>query len=117
MPRNDALTAWIDDRPVEASGSRTILEAAESVGISIPTLCHDAAPRCPWRLPNLRVVEIDGQRELPPACHTLLVRGQVIHTKSQRVVTARRTLLELPHPVRHQVWQRSAQFPPASTNW
>ena len=50
---------------------------------------------CPRRLPNLRVVEIDGQRELPPACHTLLRPGQVIHTKSQRVVTARRTLLEL----------------------
>ena len=94
MPRNDALTAWIDDRPVEASGSRTILEAAESLGISIPTLCHDAALGVRGAC-RICVVEIDGQRELPPACHTLLRPGQVIHTRSPRVVTARRTLLEL----------------------
>ena len=94
MPRNDALTAWIDDRPVDANGSRTILEAAESVGISIPTLCHDAALGVRGAC-RICVVEIDGQRELPPACHTLLRAGQVVHTRSQRVVTARRTLLEL----------------------
>ena len=94
MPRNDVLTALIDDRPVEASGSRTILEAAESVGISIPTLCHDAALGVRGAC-RICVVEIDGQRELPPACHTLLRPGQVIHTQSPRVVTARRTLLEL----------------------
>ena len=92
MPTSTA--ALIDGHPVEADGTTTILEAAERLGIAIPTLCHgvDASERGACRI---CVVEVEGQNELSAACHTRLQAGQVIHTRSTPVMITRRTLLEL----------------------
>ena len=89
-----STTALIDGYPVEADGTITILEAAERLGIAIPTLCHGvgASERGACRI---CVVEVEGQHELSAACHTRLQPGQVIHTRSTRVMITRRTLLEL----------------------
>ncbi len=94
------IAAWIDGRRVEVDGGPTILEAAAKEGISIPTLCHDETAGG-HHVPmvggacRLCVVEIEGQQELAAACHTPLRQGQVVATKSPRVLIARRTLLEL----------------------
>ena len=71
-----SVAAWIDGRQVEIGGEMTILEAAEKVGIAIPTLCHGvtAGKRGACRL---CVVEIEGQQELAAACHTPLRHGAV----------------------------------------
>jgi len=89
-----SVTAWIDGRAVETGGGTTILQAAEQLGVSIPTLCHGvtAGQRGACRL---CVVEIEGQRELPAACHTAIRPGLRIATRSPRVMAARRTLIEL----------------------
>lgn len=88
------IAARIDGRQVEIDTEATILEAAEKAGISIPTLCHisGAGNRGACRM---CIVEIEGQRDLVPACHTRLRPGQGIATRSPRVMTTRRTLIEL----------------------
>ena len=57
----------IDGRSVSVPENTTILEAAKSVGVSIPTLCY-------WKGLNeigacrVCVVEVEGKYLLPAAC-------------------------------------------------
>jgi NADPH-dependent glutamate synthase beta subunit-like oxidoreductase/ferredoxin len=84
----------IDNRPVEAPAGTTILAAAAQVGIRIPTLCHlsglEPATSC-----FVCVVQIEGRRELSPACATRVVAGMVVQTQTEDVRRARQTALEL----------------------
>jgi len=72
----------------------TILDAAKSVGIHIPTLCHlkDLAPTGACRI---CVVEVQGQRNLTPSCAFPVYDGMVVETNSARVRRARKTIVEL----------------------
>lgn len=84
----------IDNRPVEAVAGTTILAAAAQVGIRIPTLCHLAGLE-PATSCYVCVVQIEGRRELSPACATRVTAGMVIQTQSEDVRRARQTALEL----------------------
>ena len=84
----------IDDIPVKASPSKTILEVAREHGILIPTLCYhrDLTPTGNCRI---CVVEVKGQRFLQAACVTPVYEGMTIETRNQRVVNSRSKTLEL----------------------
>ena len=84
----------INDIKINAEEGMTILDAAKSVGISIPTLCHlkDLAPTGACRICS---VEVDGQRGLVPSCAFPVYNGMVVHTNSARVRRARKTIVEL----------------------
>jgi NADH dehydrogenase/NADH:ubiquinone oxidoreductase subunit G len=84
----------IDGREVVGQEGMTILEAAQTVGIEIPTLCHstDLAPTGNCRV---CVVEAKGARTLVGACHTPVAEGMVIHTRSPKVLAARKATVEL----------------------
>jgi iron-only hydrogenase group A len=84
----------INDLKINAEEGMTILDAAKSVGISIPTLCHlkDLAPTGACRICS---VEVDGQRGLVPSCAFPVYNGMVVHTNSARVRRARKTIVEL----------------------
>lgn len=95
----DMIKLTIDNRAVEVEKGTTILKAAHSLGIDIPTLCH-------FEMPNLNisnrpggcricVVEVAGRRNLAPACVTECTEGMVVNTSSLRVINARRTVLDL----------------------
>ncbi len=73
---------------------QTILEAAQGLGIFIPTLCHlkDTVPTGACRV---CVVEVEGARSLVPACATPAAPGMAVRTESERVQEARRQILEL----------------------
>ncbi|HOJ07611.1 MAG: 2Fe-2S iron-sulfur cluster binding domain-containing protein [Ignavibacteriota bacterium] len=79
---------------VNAEEGMTILDAAKSVGISIPTLCHlknlDPTGAC-----RICVVEIEGFRGLTPSCAYPVTEGMVVTTDSPRVRKARKTIVEL----------------------
>jgi len=72
----------------------TILEAARSFGVHIPTLCDhpdlDVAGVC-----RMCVVEVEGQRLLQPACTFPVVNQMKVDTHSRRVRMARRHILQL----------------------
>ncbi len=84
----------INEIKINAENGMTILDAAKSVGISIPTLCHlkGLAPTGACRICS---VEVDGQRGLVPSCAFPIYEGMVVHTNSARVRRARKTIVEL----------------------
>ncbi|HRI46635.1 MAG TPA: NADH-dependent [FeFe] hydrogenase, group A6 [Ignavibacteriaceae bacterium] len=84
----------INNIKVKAEEGMTILDAAKSVGISIPTLCHikDLIPSGACRICS---VEVTGQRGLIPACAYPIYEGMNVETNSPRVRVARKTIVEL----------------------
>jgi NADH:ubiquinone oxidoreductase subunit E/NAD-dependent dihydropyrimidine dehydrogenase PreA subunit len=84
----------IDGAEVSGQGGLTILEAAKQAGVEIPTLCHIPG-LTPSGACRLCVVEVDGAGRLVGACHTPIVPGMTIHTRSARVLEARRAIVEL----------------------
>jgi predicted molibdopterin-dependent oxidoreductase YjgC len=84
----------IDGKDVVVEKGRTILEAARSVGIRIPTLCYHDRMK-PIESCRVCVVEMEGVTELLPACSTPANSGMNIQTHSPRVVQARREILAM----------------------
>lgn len=89
----------IDNKKVEVEKGITILEAAQRVGVEIPTLCHfqlhDMGIENKPGGCRICVVEVEGHRNLMPSCITEVQEGMVIHTHSIRVMNARTTVLKL----------------------
>ncbi len=84
----------IDGHSIQVPSGTTILEAAESVDIHIPTLCHfdDIAPTGFCRV---CVVEVDGKPKLLPACTLQARDGMVIKTHTPNVIASRRMSVEM----------------------
>jgi len=83
----------IDGRPVETLEGATILKAAQDAGIAIPHFCyHEAFP--PEGSCRVCLVEIEGMPKLDLACSTVVREGQKIRTTGDRVLQARRAVLE-----------------------
>ena len=72
----------------------TILEAARSVGIEIPTLCYNEY-LVPYGGCRLCLVEVEGRRGLIPSCTADLADGMVINTESEIVRESRVFVVEL----------------------
>ncbi len=89
----------IDKHEVEVLEGTTILDAAKKVGVHIPTLCHMNLPH--YNVENkpggcrICVVQVEGRRNLAPACCTECTDGMVINTSAIRVLNARKTVLRL----------------------
>lgn len=91
---NQTLKLTIDGKEVEIERGRTILEAAQSAGIRIPSLCHDRR-LVPFGACRLCVVEEKGKSELLPSCFTPARNGMEIITVSPKIMESRRTQLQL----------------------
>jgi formate dehydrogenase major subunit len=84
----------LDGRSVRAAAGTTVWEAAAAHGVDIPVLCHDPRLR-PAGVCRLCVVEVKGSRLLASSCTRAVEEGLEVETRSPRVESARRTLLEL----------------------
>jgi coenzyme F420-reducing hydrogenase beta subunit len=87
----------IDGRAVvEIEEGQTILEAARSVGIDIPTLCYHPALE-PFGACRLCSVEIEkrGRKKVVTACNYPAEDGLAVSTKSPDIIAIRKMLLEL----------------------
>lgn len=84
----------IDGRTVTIEKGATILQAARSAGVAIPTLCYlegiSDIGSC-----RLCVVEVEGMDPLVPACNTKAKEGMVVSTNTPRILSARRMALDL----------------------
>jgi predicted molibdopterin-dependent oxidoreductase YjgC len=89
------VTITIDGKKITTQLNRTILDAARSAGIHIPTLCHH--PRLtPTGACRVCVVQVEGARSLVAACAGLIDRdGMVVHTRTEEVLKARKMSVEL----------------------
>jgi bidirectional [NiFe] hydrogenase diaphorase subunit len=90
------VTLEIDGRQVKAKEGMTILEAARSVGIDIPTLCYHEK-LAPYGACRLCTVEISRNKRtrLVTACVYPVEDGLVVKTESPQVIKTRKMLLEL----------------------
>ncbi|WP_324717241.1 2Fe-2S iron-sulfur cluster-binding protein [Carboxydochorda subterranea] len=84
----------IDGHPVEGPPGSTILEAARSVGVPIPTVCYHETLE-PIGACRVCVVEVEGARTLVPACQRRVEEGMVVRTDTERVRANRRMVVEL----------------------
>jgi formate dehydrogenase alpha subunit len=90
----EKVTLTIDGRQAIVPRGSTVLAAAHSLGIHIPTLCHlaDLTPEGSCRV---CVVEIEGQRGLVPACTYPVDTSIVVRTKTPAIDEARRMVVEM----------------------
>jgi NADP-reducing hydrogenase subunit HndD len=91
----DMVTLTIDGQEVKVPQGSTILEAAEKVGVHIPTLCHHPdqealkpSAGCVWS-------PLKAIRLLQPACAFPAAEGMVVRTNTPAVREARRVVVEL----------------------
>ncbi|HPS02508.1 MAG TPA: NADH-dependent [FeFe] hydrogenase, group A6 [Candidatus Sumerlaeota bacterium] len=84
----------INNMPVEVEPGATILEAANQIGIKIPTMCYLAGVQC---LGACRVclVEVKGSNLLVASCSMPVQEGMEVLTNTRRVRDARRTVVGL----------------------
>lgn len=90
------VTLSIDNQTITVPNGTTILEAAELLGIEIPTLCHlkELAPDGSCRMCT---IEVEGGYKggLTTACTAHCQEGMVVYTGSDRVNDSRRFVLDL----------------------
>jgi NADH dehydrogenase/NADH:ubiquinone oxidoreductase subunit G len=92
----DKITLSIDGQTVSADQGQTVLDAARSIGMEIPTLCHRQG-LLPYGGCRLCLVELtQGKRsQLVASCGYYVKDGLQIHTGSPRVLRARKLVLEV----------------------
>lgn len=93
------INLTINGKNVEVSEATTVLDAARSLNINIPTLCHMDLQDIKFvnKLASCRVclVEDLDKGKFIPSCATFVKEGMNIRTDSQEVIKARRTIVEL----------------------
>jgi len=89
------VTVYVNGKEVKVPENITVLEACERAGVDVPTLCHH--PRLGESIGACRVciVEIEGVKNLQPACVTKVRDGMKIKTHTERVKKAVRFNLAL----------------------
>jgi bidirectional [NiFe] hydrogenase diaphorase subunit len=86
----------IDGKEVKAREGMTILEAAQSAGIPIPTLCYHEKLE-PYGGCRICIVEVTtgGRTRLVVSCVYLVEQDLVVRTRSEKIDKIRKTILEL----------------------
>ncbi len=85
---------FIDNHHVDVDEGATILDAAEKLGIEIPTMCfmkgYEPSTSC-----MICVVKVNDRPGLAPACGTPAEEGMRVDTQCEQVQQARKAALEL----------------------
>jgi bidirectional [NiFe] hydrogenase diaphorase subunit len=86
----------IDGKEVEAKVGMTILDAARSAGITIPTLCHHEKLES-YGACRICTVEVEtrGRTNLVAACLYPVEKNLVVRTRSEKIDKIRKMILEL----------------------
>jgi NADH dehydrogenase/NADH:ubiquinone oxidoreductase subunit G len=90
----EQVTLIIDGQEAKVEKETTLLDALKQVGKNVPVICYHEATT-PEGICRQCVVEVEGWRVLAPACVTKVSEGMVVHSESERVIRARRTILEM----------------------
>ncbi len=86
----------IDGKDIKAAEGMTILEAAQSAEIPIPTLCHHEKLE-PYGGCRVCIVEVEerGRTKLVVSCVYPVQNGIIVRTRSEKVDRLRKTIIEL----------------------
>lgn len=90
----DKVKITIDGIEMEVPKTYTVLDAARSAGIDIPTLCHlkeiNEIGAC-----RMCIVEVEGARGFGTSCVMPVSEGMVVRTNTKAIREARKVTLEL----------------------
>ena len=84
----------INGMKIKAKEGQNLLEVAKENGINIPHFCYHPRLKVLGAC-RMCVVEIEGRRNLQASCSTPVQEGMIVRTHTQRVIEARRVILEL----------------------
>jgi formate dehydrogenase major subunit len=84
----------IDGKSIQVPDGTSVLHAAQSAGIQIPTLC-DHPKVTPYGGCRLCLVEIEGARTLQPSCTLPVSPNMVVRTNTEKVLGARKFVLTM----------------------
>lgn len=84
----------IDDREIEVPEGTTVLSAAKTAGIDIPTLCFLENVHSEG-ICRMCLVEVDGRPNLLASCVLKAANGMKIKTNTPKILRSRKTALEL----------------------
>lgn len=95
------ITVTINGKKLTFEKPVTILDAAGTAGIHIPTLCHHELLK-PYGGCRLCLVEVEKVPRLQTSCSQYISDGMVVRTETEKVIEARRAVLEfllINHPL------------------
>ncbi|MCD8198815.1 MAG: [FeFe] hydrogenase, group A [Phascolarctobacterium sp.] len=88
------INITIDGKKIHAPQGSSILEAAQSADVHIPTLCYHPELRAEGAC-RLCMVEASGSRSLVASCVYPISEGMTVRTNTSKVREARKTVVEL----------------------
>lgn len=95
------IKVTINGKEINLEKAMTVLEAARSAGIKIPTLCyHEQLEK--YGGCRLCLVEVERMPRLQTACTLMVTDGMVVRTETEAIANVRRSVLEfllINHPL------------------
>jgi NADH-quinone oxidoreductase subunit G len=116
MPRPQAntITFTIDGREVQAPENAMLVDAAKHGDVEIPVFCYEPKLGNPVGACRMCLVEIEGIGKLQTGCSTPVKDGMVVHTQTERVKEAQRSVVEfllINHPLDCPVCDKGGECP------
>jgi NADH-quinone oxidoreductase subunit G len=113
-PEQNIITLTIDDREVKAIENSMLVDAAKYGDVEIPVFCYEPKLGQPVGACRMCLVEIEGIPKLQTGCSTAVKDGMVVHTQSERVKVAQRSVVEfllINHPLDCPVCDKGGECP------
>jgi NADH-quinone oxidoreductase subunit G len=113
-PEQHTITFTIDDREVQAPENTMLVDAAKHGDVEIPVFCYEPKLGNPVGACRMCLVEIEGIGKLQTGCSTPVKDGMVVHTQSERVKEAQRSVVEfllINHPLDCPVCDKGGECP------
>jgi NADH-quinone oxidoreductase subunit G len=116
MPRPEPRTIsfTIDGREVQAPENTMLVDAAKHGDVEIPVFCYEPKLGNPVGACRMCLVEIEGIGKLQTGCSTPVKDGMVVHTQTERVKEAQRSVVEfllINHPLDCPVCDKGGECP------
>jgi NADH-quinone oxidoreductase subunit G len=116
MPRPELnwITFTLDGREVRAPEGAMLVDAAKYGDVEIPVFCYEPKLGQPVGACRMCLVEVEGIPKLQTACSTAAKDGMVVHTQTERVQQAQRSVVEfllINHPLDCPVCDKGGECP------
>jgi len=112
-PDDGSVKVTIDGKEVDARPGEWLIKVAQDHGVFIPRFCWHERMK-PVGMCRMCLVEVEGQKGLPPACTTPVADGMVVNTQADHVAKAQDAVLEfllINHPLDCPVCDRGGECP------
>ncbi|HTZ62808.1 MAG TPA: NADH-quinone oxidoreductase subunit NuoG [Solirubrobacteraceae bacterium] len=113
-PEQNTITLTIDGREIQATENAMLVDAAKYGDVEIPVFCYEPKLGQPVGACRMCLVEIEGIPKLQTGCSTPVKDGMVVHTQSDRVKEAQRSVVEfllINHPLDCPVCDKGGECP------